>query len=60
MPPRHSDVRLDAVVGDQVAKTKYSDLASLETKDLTYNSKLGEERIIRANIKKAQAEHLLS
>ena len=36
--PQHKVIRLDAVVGDAVAKTNYSDLNSIPQKELLYNA----------------------
>lgn len=57
--PYHRDIRIDSVVGDTIAKTKYSDLQSFESKEMNYNQKLGEERIVRAQKNVNQANHLL-
>jgi len=57
--PHHRDIRIDSVVGDTIAKTKYSDLQSFESKEMNYNQKLGEERIVRAQKNVNQANHLL-
>lgn len=58
-PPKHKEVRIDAVVNQTVSQNKFSDLSSLPTKDLIYNSKMAEQRITIAQKKRDQAEHLL-
>ena len=52
VPPKHKEIRLDAVVNNTITQTKNIELKSIPQKDLNYNSKLGEQRIVRASEKR--------
>jgi len=59
LPPRHREIRLDAVVADTLANAHYSDTRSLDIKDLNYNERASEERIVHASRNANEASHLL-
>ena len=52
MPPKHQEVRIDAVVNDVISKSKAQDLKAFPDSDLNYNARLGAERVIRSQRRK--------
>ena len=60
-PPAHKEIRLDAVVNNTISQqaSRQSEPKSLQPRDLNYNAKMGEQRILQASERRDQAEHLL-